>query len=522
MRRFSYLLLIILSISLLIAPTLNAAEIEDAESKTHSKSAADHWLVGAYEFPGFKVVQSTLPVLSIYSYLLISDGEALVVDPVRDISFYLEQAKKENVTIKGVYLSHSHADFIAGHTEVVAELDVPIYQSHKSGAKYPHEPVDEKSILRIGDAVIKFLDTPGHTPDGMCAVVYNKDDLKSPELLFTGDVLFVGSVGRPDLMEGQISASWLASAMYDSWTNKLSKLPDDVMIFPAHGAGSLCGANLSDEPKSTLGEEKKNNPYLKVKSEAAFVAKVLQGLPDAPQYFSHNAKINRKGPEKVLWDKPLKPEIKPSKELMDPKNYYVVDLRDAKAYAEGHIPNSVNIAARGRLETWVGSMVPWGAKLVLVGDKPLLKEALFRLNRVGYQGDVITMESWKEAGMPVREGDPIEPKTLYSLMKENEQPLIVDVRLPKEWITLRIGEVLNLPLNDLVPLSTLLDPTEPVVVVCNSAYRSSMAAGILEREGFKHPRNLMGGSEAWREAGYPVKEGFTDPEYAARRVTPKK
>jgi glyoxylase-like metal-dependent hydrolase (beta-lactamase superfamily II)/rhodanese-related sulfurtransferase len=497
-------------------------EIKDSESETHAASAADHWLVDTYEFPGFNVIQTTLPVLSVYSYLLISNGEALIVDPVRDISFYLNKAKELNVEIKGVYLSHSHADFIAGHTEMVAALNVPIYQSHKSGAKYEYQPVNESSTLKIGKATIKFLDTPGHTPDGMCAAVYGTESSGAPELLFTGDVLFVGSVGRPDLLEGMVSAASLAESMYDSWTNKLSKLPDDVMIFPAHGAGSLCGANLSDEPKSTIGKEKKKNPYVKAESKAAFVAKVLQGLPEAPQYFAHNAKINREGPEKVLWDAPLKPHIKPAKSLTDPDKYYVVDLRDAESYAKGHIPNSVNIAARGRLETWVGTMVPWGANLVLAGDKDLLEEAAHRLHRVGYEGDTITMEAWQAAGMPVKKGDPIEPKKLYELMKKNQEPLVVDVRLPKEWITLRIGEVLNLPLNELPYLSSLLDPKAPVVVVCNSAYRSSMAAGILEREGFANPRNLIGGSEAWRKAGYPVKEGFTDPTYAAKRVTPKK
>ena len=228
-----------------------------------------------------------------------------LVDPVRDISFYLETAKKEGARIKGVYLTHSHADFVAGHTEIKKALNVPIYQSHKSGAKYPIEAMDENSIVKVGKATLRFMDTPGHTPDGQCCAVYAHDDPDTPKLLFTGDVLFVGSVGRPDLMEGTVPAAWLASAMYDSWTNKLSKLPDSVMIFPAHGAGSLCGAHLSDEPKSTIGQEKATNPYLKAKGKGEFVALVLQGPPEAPQYFQHNAKMNREGPPPVDWDAPM-------------------------------------------------------------------------------------------------------------------------------------------------------------------------------------------------------------------------
>ncbi len=257
------LLLLGLCLALAVVNIAVAAEIKDAESATHESDSSTYKIVDTYSFPGFKVIQFSLPVLSVYTYLLISDGEALLVDPVRDISFYLETAKNESAKVKGIYLTHSHADFIAGHTEAKKALNVPIYQSHKSGAKYSIKAVDEKSSVKIGSATLKFMDTPGHTPDGQCCAVFSKEDPDTPKLLFTGDVLFVGSVGRPDLMEGTVSAAWLASAMYDSWTQKLSKLPDSVMIFPAHGAGSLCGAHLSGEPSSTIGKEKSSNPLLK-------------------------------------------------------------------------------------------------------------------------------------------------------------------------------------------------------------------------------------------------------------------
>jgi hydroxyacylglutathione hydrolase len=509
MKRF---IVLAICFSLAITSIAWGAEIKDSESATHGSDASTHRIVATYSFPGFEVVQFTLPVLSVYTYLLISDGEALLVDPVRDISFYLETAKKKGAKIKGVYLTHSHADFIAGHTEMKKALNVPIYQSHKSGAQYPINAVDENSSVKVGSAKLKFIDTPGHTPDGQCCAVYSKAAPDTPKLLFTGDVLFVGSVGRPDLMGGKVPAAWLAAAMYDSWTNKLSKLPDSVMIFPAHGAGSLCGANLSDEPKSTIGQEKSSNPYLKAKGKGEFIALVLQGLPEAPQYFQYNARINREGPPPVDWDSPMPPEIEATRELIDPEKHYVVDLRDASTYGEAHVPRSVNIAARGRLENWVGTMVPWGSRLVLVGDKNLLKEARHRLHRVGYTGNVITMESWKNAKLPVKKGNPIAPRDLHALMQKGEGPLVVDVRLPKEWMALRIGTILNLPLTHLAELSSMLEPAQPVVLVCNSAYRSSMATGVLERNGFTQARNLEGGSKAWIKAGLPVKEGTKTPE----------
>ncbi len=487
-------------------PTAHAAGIKDSESASHDTDAAFYSIVNTYSFSNFRIIQFTLPVLSTYSYLLISDSEALVVDPGRDISAILEAAKKEKVTIKGVYLSHSHADFIAGHMEMVNVLKCPIYQSKKSGAQYGIHPLSEGDRISVGAASLKFIDTPGHTPDGMCGLVYGKSSPDVPEAMFTGDVLFVGSMGRPDLLEGSISAAWLASAAYDSWFNKISKLGDNVSFFPAHGAGSLCGAHLSDEPFSTIGKEKATNPYFKYTRRGDFIAALLEGLPDAPQYFRHNARINREGPPLINWNAPLPAETAATASISDPDKTWIVDVRSAPAYSAGHIPNAVNIALRGRLETWTGIMIPWGAKLVICGEAPELKESLFRLHRIGYSADVIRLDAWKKAGLPVNVTPAIPAKELYDLMQKGQAPVIVDVRLPTEWMGLKIGTVLNLPLNQLSALSGRLDPSEPVVTVCNSAFRSSLAVGILERKGFKKVRSLEGGSEAWIQAGLPVIE----------------
>lgn len=487
--------------------------IKDTESATHGDSAASYEIVNIYNYPGFKVVQFNLAVLSHYSYMLISGNETLVVDPGRDVFTYLEFAKKENLKVQGVLLTHSHADFVAGHIELKKMADCPIYVNQASNVGYECKTMQEGSELTLGEAVIRFVETPGHTPDGMCLYVYNAKKKDSPVLLFTGDTLFVGSVGRPDLLEGKMSASSLASMMFDTWNNKLSKLDDAVFIFPAHGAGSLCGAHLSDKPFSTIGEEKVSNSYLQFKGRSEFIAAILDGLPEAPQYFKYNAALNKQGPELIVWQH-VPAEITPSLDLTQADKVYVADIRDAKAYAAGHIANSVNIGVRGRFETWTGIMVPWGGKLVLCGHPEELKEAVYRLHRVGYKADVIDIENWKKAQLTLIQKKLMKPVDLYQAMQKGDAPIIVDVRLPNEWMALRIGTVVNMPLNHLSELSSKLDTQQPVVAVCNSAYRSSMAVGILERKGFQNVMSLDGGSEAWIEAGLPVYKSTKEGEKA--------
>ncbi len=483
-------------------PEGDKTQIKDTESASHGTEDAFHQIVDTYRFPGFEIVQFTLPVLSHYSYLLVSGSEAVLVDPDRDIQGYMDYAKKHTLTIKGLFLTHSHADFLAGHLEAVRALNVPIYQNAASGAQYKIEPLQESSVFRVGKATVKAIPTPGHTPDGMCGLVSSERETQ-PRAMFTGDTLFVGSVGRPDLLEGTMTAATLASMSYDTWHNKLSKLPDNVLVLPAHGAGSLCGANLSDDPSSTIGREKSSNPYLQKKGRSEFIAAVLEGLPEAPQYFKHNAAMNRSGPPLVDWNA-SPATAKAEESITKDAGQWLVDLREAKTYAAGHVPGSVNIALRGRLETWVGTMVPWKSPLVLIGSGEELKEATFRLHRVAYGGRVLPFDAWKKAGLPLASSGTITPADLYQQMKNGSAPIIVDVRMPYEWMALRIGTVVNLPISHLAELSGKLDPNLPVVAVCNSAYRSSLAVGILQRKGFKNVSSLAGGSAAWIDAGYPV------------------
>ncbi len=501
-RRWCTGLLVLLA----IAAMATAAGIKDSESASHDDSAAKYDLVATYEGEGYKILQYNLAVLSHYSYMLISDKDALVIDPGRDIDTYLDVLQTQGLTCRGVFLTHSHADFVAGHTEMARAVGCKLYASAISGAEYPFEPLRDGATLTIGNAVVSFLETPGHTPDGICGLVAPRNKPGEQKFMFTGDTLFIGSVGRPDLMGGTTSAAALAGMLFDTWTNKLAKLPDPVSILPAHGAGSLCGAHLSDEPTSTLGAQKQTNAYLQhAHSRSAFISAVLDGLPEAPQYFKHNAQMNRKGPQLVDWAAEPAMIASPSAALIDVSQGYVVDVRDPAAYAAGHIPNSVNIGVRGRLETWTGIMVPWGTHLIVCGSTSEIKEAHRRLHRVGYAARGITWESWTQANLPVLTNRMAKPAELHAAVSDGKAPIIVDVRMPNEWMGLRIGQVLNLPLNHLAETaSAKLEKDQPVVAVCNSAYRSSMAVGILERSGFTKASSLDGGSEAWIEAGYPV------------------
>ncbi|MEI7838086.1 MAG: rhodanese-like domain-containing protein, partial [Planctomycetota bacterium] len=342
-----------------------------------------------------------------------------------------------------------------------------------------------------------------------CLYAYHPADEKNPSFVLTGDTLFIGSVGRPDLMGEGMSAAALAEMGFHSWKGKLSKLPDDTKFFPAHGAGSLCGAHLSDKPVSTIGEQRRENVYLQHKDLLFYVMAVIDGLPDAPQYFKHNAKMNHDGPPLVDWDKPTPPAL-PAADVLarGQKGAWIIDVRDAKAFAAAHPQGALSIGIRGRFETWTGIMIPWGEPFVLVGSDDEVREAAFRLKRIGYdapagflQGGV---EAWKQAKLPAGSLKLLKHQDLYQQMQAGAAPIIVDVRLPSEWMALRIGNVLNIPINKMFAESKRLSKDMPVLTVCNSAYRSSMGASVLLKQGFKDVFNMEGGSEAWIAAGLPT------------------
>ena len=481
----------------------------DAEEATHGNEAARLIIEDSWKFDGGQVTQFNLAVLAQYSYVIESNGEALIVDPVRTVDEYFRFLNEKKLTLKGVFLTHSHADFIAGHMEIARKANVPVYISELAKAGYPHKPLTEKSVVSVGSLTLRFLTTPGHTPEGMVGQVFSKSD-KTPTLLFTGDTLFVGSVGRPDLMGGTLSASWLAGKLYDTLNSKIKTMNDSVRFYPAHGAGSLCGANLSDASWSTIGDQKKNNPFLKIKGKNEFISAVIADLPEAPPYFGHNAHLNTVGPPLVDWEKKV-PTVEPSERFLDASTYSVVDIRSSEEYSEAHLKGSLNIALRGRIETWVGIMIPWGSRLYLVGSVEEVTEAVKRLHNVGYEvAGRIDIDQWKKKSLSVAVNRKVSPESLYRDFQNHSSPVVVDVRLPKEWKAVAIGNILNYPLNHLKELSQKLEKSDPVVAVCNSAYRSSMAIGVLEREGFENVASLDGGRELWEEKGLPQVYGDTE------------
>ncbi len=483
----------------------------DAEAATHGDEAASVQLVKETEqrAPDFVFRQYNLAVLSHYSYLIGSGGEALIVDPARDISRYLKDAQELGLKITRVYLTHSHADFVAGHMELAKAVGAEIIVNAATQAGYPHKPVKDGDAFTFGKVRGVIVTTPGHTPDGTCLYVYHPATASKPAFILTGDTLFIGSVGRPDLMGEGMSAAALAEMGYNSWKDKLSKLPDDTRFFPAHGAGSLCGAHLSDEPVSTIGEQRRENVYLQHKDLLSYVMAVIDGLPDAPQYFKHNAKLNHEGPPLVDWEKTTPPALPAADVLAQgQKNAWIVDVRDAQPFAAAHPLDAINIGIRGRFETWTGTMIPWGDPFVLVGSEGEVAEAAFRLKRIGYDAPTGFLkgglDAWKKANLPLGSLKLLQPQDLYKQMQDGTAPIVVDVRLPSEWMGLRIGNVLNIPINILFSESKRLSKDMPVLTVCNSAYRSSMGASVLLKLGFKDVLNMEGGSEAWIEAGLPT------------------
>jgi len=495
----------------------------DAEAAKHGFESAMLQVVEEENLTDFIFRQYDLGVLSHFSYLLGSEGEAIVVDPCRDVDRYVKDAKELGLKIAGVYLTHSHADFVAGHMELARKTGALIYINKLSDAGYKHVSTTDTYEIKFGNIRCVVRNTPGHTPDGTCLFVYYPVASKDPRLALTGDTLFIGSVGRPDLMGGKYSAAELATMIFNTWNNVLAHVPDATKIYPAHGAGSLCGANLSDATVSTFGEQKKENPYIQHKSLTAFVTAVIGDLPKAPQYFGHNAAMNREGPPPVDWKK-MPHALSPGDVAGKAKQgTWLLDVRDPKEFADGHVPGSMNIPARGRFETWTGIMLPWGAPFVLIGSDTDVQEAGFRLHRIGYDSPAGYLEggvaAWREARMPINTVKLVLPRDLHDQVQQGAAPVLVDVRLPKEWTALRISEnLLNIPIDRLAQESSQLDPKMPVLTICNSAYRSSMGAGVLLKAGFKDVRNLEGGSEAWINAGLPAYSAKGKAEKAPKAV----
>jgi len=455
--------------------------------------------------------QFYLGCLAHASYLLGSEGEAAVVDPQRDVEQYLREAEAQGLTIKYIIETHLHADFVSGHRELAERTGAEIIFGEQARASFPHRPVKEGDEIRLGKIILRFLETPGHTPESICVLVVDTERSAQPLKLLSGDTIFIGDVGRPDLAGAKgFSPQTMAEMMYDTLHNKLLKLPDDTEVFPAHGAGSMCGRNMSKETSSTIGEQKKVNYALKPMAKDEFVRMMTTDLQEAPIYFAKDAEINRTGAA-ALQDLRPAAALSPMEVKHLPEGHLILDVRSAADFGAGHVERSINIGLNGQFAMWAGSLIPLKTPIVLVADsQEQVQEATTRLARVGIETVVGYLDggmlSWSEAGFETGTVPQITVDELNQLLKTKGQLQVLDVRRPPEYESGHVPSAVTAPLSILTEqVSSLgLKPDKPNAVICAGGYRSSAATSILKKSGFHDLLNVSGGTAAWTNRGFPV------------------
>ncbi|MGZ4875089.1 MAG: MBL fold metallo-hydrolase [Candidatus Angelobacter sp.] len=452
--------------------------------------------------------QFYLGCLAHASYMLGSEGEAAVVDPQRDVEIYLKAADQQSLKIRHIFETHLHADFVSGHLELAKRTGAKIYIGAEAGATFPHVPMRDGLQVRFGKLRITALETPGHTPEGICLVVTNEEKSPDPWAVLTGDTLFIGDVGRPDLSKA-LTPQQLAGSLYDSLHDKLLKLGDQVLVYPAHGAGSLCGRNMRAERSSTIGTERLTNYALQIKTREEFIRQLTENLPSRPEYFLEDAQINRAGAPALAEMRDLPPIAAPELSELLQQGVFVLDVRPNADFATAHVPGSVNIALSGQFASWAGTIMGLSARPVLIADtREQYAEARLRLARVGIEdprgflhGGVAT---WKQAGFPLASVPQITVEELLG-RRHGDGLQVLDVRREGEWQSGHIEGAEWFPLDSFKVSAPELDPQAPVAVHCQGGYRSMIACSLLLRAGLENAINVVGGFDAWRQAGLPVK-----------------
>jgi glyoxylase-like metal-dependent hydrolase (beta-lactamase superfamily II)/rhodanese-related sulfurtransferase len=452
--------------------------------------------------------QFYLACLAHASYMLGSEGEAAVVDPQRDVDIYLQAAQEQGLKIRHIFETHLHADFVSGHKELAARTGATIYIGERAGARFPHVALHDGSEVRFGDVSIRALETPGHTPEAVCLVVRDLGKSPEPALVLTGDTLFIGDVGRPDLSP-QYTAQQLAGMLYDSLHEKLLRLPDSVLVYPAHGAGSLCGRSMRADRFSSIGTERLTNPALQVRSREDFVQQLTANLPPRPAYFVQDAELNREGAPALVELPPL-PAIAPARlQKLIEEGANVLDTRSPEQFAAGHVPGSINIPLAGQFATWAGIILGLEGRPVLVAESAeKLAESRMRLARVGIEecsgclpGGV---EEWKQAGLALAS---LPQMTAEDLGDRRDGMQVLDVRRENEWQAGHIDGALWFPLDRFPSSLPEMDRSGKVAVHCKSGYRSAIACSLLLRAGYRHVINVVGGFDAWQRAALPCVGG---------------
>lgn len=438
------------------------------------------------------------------SYILGGSKTCAVIDPRRDIQIYLDTAKAMGLNITHILETHLHADFISGHMDLAAKTGAKIYAPKSGQSRFSHISLSEGDTFEIEEMEFRILETPGHTPEHICYVAVDHSRGEDPVALFSGDTLFVGDVGRPDLFPGM--AKELASKLYDS-LQKIVGLPDFCEVYPAHGAGSLCGRAMSAKRTSTIGYEKKYNYAFQVKDRNKFIELLTTDMPEAPDYFSRCSEINRKGPA-LIKDLPCLTPFDPVSfhQRAREKNTIVLDIRPYEAFGGQHVPGAYHIDFGGNFSTFAGWVLPADADILLVSQTPSQsEEAVVHLRRVGLDRTIGYLDGgmyeWAKAGLPSERVEQVSVEILTQRITGSSKVMLLDVRANREFMAGHINGAINIPFPDLRKRYGELDSTAPVLVICNTGHRSSIATSILKRHGFKVVSNVAGGMTGYNAAG---------------------
>jgi hydroxyacylglutathione hydrolase len=446
--------------------------------------------------------------LACASYLVgcETQGIAAVVDPDRDVRKYLEAAEGRGLKITHIFETHLHADHVSGNTELAARTGAEAYLHKASGAQFPHKSLSDGDVIELGNVRIRVVHTPGHTPESITLLISDMTRAEEPWLALTGDTLFVGDIGRPDLVSAE-AARGLANDMYSTIFEKLLPLNDNLMIYPGHGAGSLCGKSIGAMRSTTLGFERKYNPALSPREREQFVEFDISDLPEQPGNHRRIKFINRQGP------RPLGELVNLPLSIQDAIPHFqngagLLDTRPKADYVQAHIPGSVHLEADDQLSSRVGFVFPPDVPIILLlTDSSNYERVVYSLARVGYDNVIgflaEGLEPWEKMGLPLTAGDvrDVEPVELHQMLQGREGPVVVDVREPWEYQKGHVPGALLIPLGQLSSRLGELDPEKPVAVICQSGSRSQSAAALLGQRGFKTIYNVSGGTSAWKHSG---------------------
>lgn len=451
--------------------------------------------------------QLYLACLSQASYLIVDEKTktAAVVDPRRDVDVYVDKAARLGARIEHVLLTHFHADFLAGHLELAALTGARIWLGARADAQYPHDKMLDGGVLALGNVRLTFLETPGHTPESVCILVHDlAKDRAKPVAVLTGDTLFLGDVGRPDLMVavGQ-KAEDLAGMLFDSLHAKILPLPDETIVYPGHGAGSACGKSLSSDTSGPLGVQKRTNWALQPQARQDFVLSLVAELAPAPRYFAHDARLNRERHATLseVLPQALKPLALEEALALVNAGAQFLDTRDADSFAREHVVGAVNIGLTGRFASWVGTMLDPARGIVLLAEPGKEEESVTRLGRIGFD----RIHGFVRGGIAAARGRTasharVRHEELKSRLATRERPHVLDIRTKGEWQAGHIDGAQHLVLDDLPRRLDEIPRERELVIVCKSGYRSSIATSLLENAGFTRVTDLAGGMDAWSAA----------------------